>query len=67
MPKLRTHKSAAKRFRFTATGKVMARSPHKSHLLTRKSAARKRRLQRPHQVTGGDANRVERMLPYGGK
>jgi large subunit ribosomal protein L35 len=67
MPKLRTHKSAAKRFRFTATGKVMARSAYKSHLLTRKSAARKRRLRRPHQVSGGEAGRVARMLPYGGR
>jgi len=67
MPKMRTHKSAAKRLRFTATGKVMCRSPYKSHLLTHKSSARKRRLGLPHQVAAGDARRVERMLPYGGK
>jgi ribosomal protein L35 len=45
----------------------MARSPFKSHLLTRKSQTRKRRLGRPHEMTGGDAKRIERMLPYGGK
>jgi large subunit ribosomal protein L35 len=67
MAKMRTHKSAAKRFRFTGSGKVMARSPFKSHLLTRKSETRKRRLGRPHEMTGGDAKRIERMLPYGGK
>ena len=66
MPKMKTHKSAAKRFRATATGKVMARSPNKSHLLTRKSATRKRRLRRPHEMTGGDAARIKGMLPYHG-
>jgi len=64
MPKMRTHKSAAKRFRFTATGKVIGRRTHKSHLLTRKSATRKRRLGRPRQLNGGDAARVKRLLPY---
>jgi len=66
MPKMRTNKSASKRFRFTSTGKVIGRSTHKSHLLTRKSAARKRRLSRPHEMTGGEARRVKRMLPYQG-
>lgn len=66
MPKMRTHKSAAKRFRFTATGKVFGRRTHKSHLLTRKSAARKRRLGRPRELTGGDAVHIKRMLPYHG-
>jgi large subunit ribosomal protein L35 len=65
MGKARTHKSAAKRFRFTAGGKVIGRHTHKSHLLTRKSAARKRRLGRPLEITGGDAKRIARMLPYG--
>lgn len=66
MPKMRTHKSAAKRFKVTATGKVFGRRTHKSHLLTRKSAARKRRLGRPRELTGGDAMRIKRMLPYHG-
>ncbi|UCH33431.1 MAG: 50S ribosomal protein L35 [Armatimonadota bacterium] len=66
MPKIRTHKSAAKRFRFTSTGKVVGRRTHKSHLLTHKSATRKRRLSRPRQITGGDAARIKRMLPYHG-
>ena len=67
MPKMRTHKSTAKRFRATATGKLMGRHTHTSHLLTRKSSARKRRLSRPMQATGGDVARLERMLPYAGK
>jgi len=67
MPKMRSQKSAAKRFKFTATGKIMARSAYKSHLLTRKSAARKRRLGRPHEITGGEARRVRRMLPHHGR
>jgi large subunit ribosomal protein L35 len=67
MPKLRSHKSAAKRLRFTATGKAMGRHGFKSHLLTRKSSTRKRRLRRPLEVSAGDARRVNRMLPYGRK
>ena len=64
MPKMRTHKSTAKRFHTTAGGKVIGRHAYKSHLLTRKSAARKRRLGRPLEFTGGDAARIKRMLPY---
>ena len=64
MGKQRTHKSAAKRFRVTAGGKVIGRRTHRSHLLTRKSATRKRRLGRPHEITGGDAKRIMRMLPH---
>jgi large subunit ribosomal protein L35 len=67
MPKMRTHKSAAKRFRVTASGKIIGRHTHRSHLLTRKSAARKRRLGRPLEFVGGDARRIERMLPYHAK
>ena len=67
MPKMRTHKSTAKRFRLTAGGKVIGRHTHKSHLLTRKSPARKRRLGRPLEFTGGDAARIKRMLPYAKK
>jgi len=67
MPKQRSHKSAAKRFRFTATGKVIGRHAFRSHLLTRKTSTRKRRLGRALELTGGDAKHVNRMLPYRGK
>lgn len=67
MPKPRTNKSAAKRFRVTAGGKILGRRTHKSHLLTRKSAARKRRLGRALELSGGDARRIKRMLPHHGR
>ncbi len=64
MPKLKTHKGAAKRFRVTATGKVKRSRAYKSHLLTKKSARRKRRLAQPDLVSAADHSRVRRMLPY---
>jgi large subunit ribosomal protein L35 len=62
MPKMRTHKAAAKRFKVTGTGKVVFRHAFRSHQLTRKSAARKRRLQVPGVVAPGDAKQVRRQL-----
>lgn len=65
VPKMRTRKSAAKRLRFTSTGKVMFRSNFNSHLLTRKSAKRKRRLQTAKVLDAGFTSAVKAMLPYG--
>lgn len=65
MPKMKTHKSAAKRLRRTGTGKVARRKAFRSHILEKKSAQRKRRLGRIAIVAKGDSKRVDRML--GGK
>jgi large subunit ribosomal protein L35 len=65
VPKMRTRKSAAKRLAFTATGKVKFRSNFNSHLLTRKSAKRKRRLQMSKILDPGFKPAVKAMLPYG--
>jgi large subunit ribosomal protein L35 len=65
VPKMRTRKSAAKRLTFTGTGKVRFRSNFNSHLLTRKSAKRKRRLQRAKLLDPGFVPVAKRMLPYG--
>lgn len=65
MPKLKTHRGAAKRFKRTATGKFMRSQAFKQHLLTSKSRHRKRKLRRPTVVTGVEARRLKRMLPYG--
>jgi len=62
MPKQKTHRGAAKRFRITARGKVIRRKAFRSHLLETKSSRRTRRLGRPAQVTGGDRKHVERLL-----
>ncbi|MGI8656256.1 MAG: 50S ribosomal protein L35 [Pyrinomonadaceae bacterium] len=65
MPKLKTHKGAAKRFRLTATGKIKRGHSHARHILTKKSSKRKRLLDIDTLVSAGDQKRVETMLPYG--
>ena len=65
MPKLKTHKGAAKRFRMTATGKIKRGHSHARHILTKKSTKRKRHLDIDVMVSKSDQERVEAMLPYG--
>jgi large subunit ribosomal protein L35 len=65
MPKLKTHKGAAKRFRLTATGKIKRGHSHARHILTKKSNKRKRLLDIDALVSPADQKRVEAMLPYG--
>ena len=65
MPKLKTHKGAAKRFRLTATGKIKRGHSHARHILTKKTNKRKRLLDIDGYVSEGDQKRVEAMLPYG--
>ncbi|GAB4230445.1 MAG: 50S ribosomal protein L35 [Acidobacteriota bacterium] len=60
--KLKVKKSAAKRFRLTGSGKLRRRRAYKSHILTKKSAKRKRRLGQWALVAPGDEKRVRRML-----
>lgn len=64
MPKLKTHRGAAKRFRKTATGKVRRRHNNMRHILTSKRRKRKRRLRRGALVSDADAPKVLKMLPY---
>ena len=65
MPKLKTHKGAAKRFRLSATGKVKRGHSHARHILTSKTAKRKRLLDIDAAVAPADEQLVKRMLPYG--
>ena len=65
MPKLKTHKGAAKRFRLTANGKVKRGHSHARHILTSKTHKRKRRLDIDALVSEADEQRVKAMLPYG--
>ena len=67
MPKLKTHKGAAKRFRLTATGKIKRGHSHARHILTKKTNKRKRQLDIDTLVSEGDQERVESMLPYRNK
>ena len=62
MPKMKTHRGAAKRFKITGSGKVMRRHAYRDHLLEHKPSSRTRRLGRLAEVTGGDRKRVKRML-----
>ena len=63
--KLKTHRGARKRFKITATGKVMRMHSGKRHLLGTKKPKRMRHLGKQAQVTPGDAAKVHRQLPYG--
>ncbi|HKQ62430.1 MAG TPA: 50S ribosomal protein L35 [Candidatus Polarisedimenticolaceae bacterium] len=67
MPKLKTKRGAAKRFRSTASGRFKRSSANKSHILTKKSTKRKRKLDMPAHVSPADQRRVAQMLPYGSK
>jgi len=63
MPKMKTHRGAAKRFKKTGTGKIARSRSNKQHILTKKSSKRKRRLRKPALVSSTDAKRLEQMLP----
>ncbi|MCE7885080.1 MAG: 50S ribosomal protein L35 [Actinobacteria bacterium ATB1] len=62
MPKMKTHRGAAKRFRVSGTGKVRRRKAYRSHLNGKKSPKRLRRLGRPTFVSEADRRNVERLL-----
>jgi large subunit ribosomal protein L35 len=62
MPKVKTHSGAKKRFRTTARGKVLGRHAMTSHILGKKSAKRKRRLEKPVALKTQDAGRVRELL-----
>lgn len=63
MPKIRTKKSAAKRFTVTGTGKIMHRSSGKGHLMMKKDGSRRRSLDIETNVPTGDKKRIRRMMP----
>jgi large subunit ribosomal protein L35 len=65
MPKLKTHKGAAKRVRTTASGKFKRGHSHARHILTSKTAKRKRHLDIDTLVSESDEQRFKDMLPYG--
>lgn len=64
MPKLKTNRGAAKRFRKTASGKFKCRQSHRNHILTTKSTKRKRALRSPDHLESADAALARRLLPY---
>lgn len=62
MPKMKTHRGAAKRFKITGTGRLRRRQAFRSHILEKKSSTRTRRLGREVDVSSGDAKRMSRLL-----
>ncbi len=64
MPKMKTHRGAAKRFKRTAKGKLKRSKAYKSHILTKKSPKRKRNLRQSSLVAKGDQKRIDKILPY---
>jgi large subunit ribosomal protein L35 len=63
MPKMKTHRGAAKRFKKTASGRMAHAGTHKSHILTKKRTKRKRQLRRTETVARVDEKRLKQMLP----
>ena len=64
MPKLKTHKGAAKRFKKTGTGKIKRRHAFARHILTSKARSRKRRLGQASIADETNSPEIKRMLPY---
>ena len=64
MPKMKTHRGAAKRFKITASGKIKRAKAYKSHILTKKSSKRKRQLAQLTIVDRSDSKKIKRLLPY---
>ncbi len=64
MPKLKTKRAAAKRFRVTGTGKIARRKAYASHILTKKSSKRKRNLRKGTLLDSTNRKQVKRLIPY---
>ena len=64
MPKIKTNRATAKRFRKTASGKYKCGHANRSHILTKKSTKRKRNLRQTNIVSDSDSGRIARQLPY---
>ncbi|MEW9122051.1 MAG: 50S ribosomal protein L35 [Thermotaleaceae bacterium] len=64
MPKMKTHRGAAKRFSLTKKGKVKRAKAFKSHILTKKSTKRKRNLRKATIMTKADERKIKILLPY---
>ena len=64
MPKLKTNRGAAKRFKKTRSGKFKRAQSHRRHILTKKPTKRKRHLRSPLLIAPADQVQVERLLPH---
>lgn len=64
MPKMKTNRGAAKRFRRTGTGRIRRSKAFRSHILTKKSTKRKRNLRSATVIDARDEKNVSRLIPY---
>lgn len=64
MPKIKTHRGAAKRFKVTGTGKFKMTKSFRRHILTSKTAKRKRQLRAPEMVAKVNESNLRKLLPY---
>ena len=64
MPKMKTNRAAAKRFKLTAKGKLKHRKAFRSHILSKKTTKRKRHLRKDEYVDESNVKQVKRMIPY---
>ncbi len=64
MPKMKTNRSAAKRFKVTGTGKLKRNKAYKRHILTKKSAKTKRNLRKPTMTDATNEKNMKKILPY---
>ena len=64
MPKMKTHKSSAKRYKVSSSGKIIRSKAYKSHILTKKTAKRKRNLRKSTTVSSVEVKKVKVLLPY---
>jgi len=64
MPKIKTNRGAAKRFRTTGKGKIVRNKAFSNHILTKKTTKRKRRLRRSSLVESANLKNVKRLIPY---
>jgi large subunit ribosomal protein L35 len=64
MPKMKTHRGSAKRFKKTGSGKIKRSSAYRSHLFANKSTKAKRHLRKARLVSSGDYKRIRSMITY---
>lgn len=64
MPKMKTHRGAAKRFSLTKSGKIKRAKAYKSHILTKKSSKRKRNLRKGTYIAAQEEKNIRKLIPY---
>ena len=65
MPKMKTHSASKKRFKLTAKGRVKRARAYRRHLLTKKTAGKRRSLRKKTYISRSDEANIKKLLPYG--